>query len=238
MADLSPTPATSRSARQNAPGRPRWAFWKGLVVGAAVEVPVVAAAVWLVARLGVGDPSVPYMRLLRFTALFCGAAALLTAGGIGRLAASVAVERGRRRAIYVAARAHAVAGAGLVLIATIPHGSLPDRGWGWAVPPAVGLAAGALCGALVGVVCSRPRTIRMAALTRRPTEALRQLLDPEDLVRLGSALRARTSTLFEGIFEPAAPPPAEPAPEAAAPPPSPPPPAPEVAAPAPEAEKP
>ena len=51
--------------------------------------------------------------------------------------------------------------------------------------------------------------------------ALRSLIDPEDLVRLGAALRARTTNLFEGIFEPAPRPADAPAPPAAAPEPAP-----------------
>ncbi|HET9484069.1 MAG TPA: hypothetical protein VFO79_08945, partial [Xanthomonadales bacterium] len=45
------------------------------------------------------------------------------------------------------------------------------------------------------------------SLTLKPGEALKTLLSPADLVRLGSALRTRTTTLFEGIFDPAPPPP-------------------------------
>jgi len=41
------------------------------------------------------------------------------------------------------------------------------------------------------------------SLAKKPSEALRQLLSPEDLVKLGSALRTRTTNLFEGMFEPA-----------------------------------
>jgi hypothetical protein len=52
------------------------------------------------------------------------------------------------------------------------------------------------------------------SLARKPRVALRNLLDPEDLVRLGSALRTRTTNLFEGIFEPAPPPPSAPPPGA------------------------
>jgi hypothetical protein len=48
------------------------------------------------------------------------------------------------------------------------------------------------------------------ALARRPRVALRSLLDPDDLARLGSALRTRTTNLFDGIFEPAPPPPRAP----------------------------
>ena len=58
-----------------------------MLTGAAIEVPLVASAVWVLAQLGVGDPDVPFVTLVRFTALFAGIAALLTACGIGRLAA-------------------------------------------------------------------------------------------------------------------------------------------------------
>ncbi|MCX5748141.1 MAG: hypothetical protein NT062_37250, partial [Proteobacteria bacterium] len=47
------------------------------------------------------------------------------------------------------------------------------------------------------------------SLAKQPTRAIRHLLAPEDLVKLGAALRDRTSNLFEGMFEPAAPPPTD-----------------------------
>ena len=63
-------------------------------------------------------------------------------------------------------------------------------------------------------ICSGRNSTRISssALTHdcaamKCATAIRQLLDPRDLVRLGTALRTRTSTLFEGIFEPAARPP-------------------------------
>src|SRR5512138_2052325 len=114
-----------RSSREIPVARPRWAFSKGVVVGALIEVPVFSLAVMALARLGIGDPDAEFLRILWLTAVFAGIAAALTAGGIGRLAASVTVERGRKRAVYQAARAHAMAGAGLMLIAVIPHGHLP-----------------------------------------------------------------------------------------------------------------
>lgn len=179
-------------------------------MGAAIEVPAIAAAVWLAARFGFGDPDVGFMRIMRLTAVFVGIASLLTAGGVGRLAAYASVERGRRGAIFVAARAHAMGGAGLALIAAIPHGHLPATGWLWLVPPVCGLVLGALCGVLIGAVCSGTTSVGLAevwSIARKPGETLKLLLDPDDFVRLGSALRSRTSTLFEGIFEPAPPPP-------------------------------
>lgn len=210
MADLDPTSSSVRSRERIPAVKPLWAFWKGLLTGAAIEIPVLAAAVWVASRIGVGDPEVDLMKVLRLTAVFAGVAALLTAGGIGRLAAYAFVDGGRRRAIYRAARAHAVASAGLVLIAAIPHGHLPEQPTGWLALPAAGLISGALCGAIIGAVCSGQSSVHLSdvwSLARKPSAALKTILDPEDLVRLGSALRNRTTTLFEGIFEPAPPPP-------------------------------
>lgn len=194
---------------------PRWAFFKGLLTGAVIEVPVLAIGVWLLARVGVGDPNVAFMRILRLTAVFAGIAAILTAAGIGRLAAHASVERngGRRRAMRVARRAHAAASAGLILIAVVPHGHLPPLGLIWLTIPAMGALCGIPCGMAIGFVCSSGSAVRigdvMAAAIKRPSEALRQLLDPEDLIKLGAAVRERTTRMFDGIFEPAERPPTE-----------------------------
>jgi hypothetical protein len=191
----------------------RWGFTKGLMTGAAIEIPAIAATVWALSRAGIGDPDVPFMHVLRLTTVFAGIAALLTAGGIGRLAAHAAAEGGRRRAMFVAARAHAMAGAGLVLVATIPHGDLPATPLGFLPIPFAGLVCGALCGVLIGAVCGGVAPVGLAdvwSLAKRPSVALKQLLGPEDIVRLGSALRERTTHLFEGIFEPAPKPPEAP----------------------------
>jgi len=197
---------------------PRWGFWKGLVTGAVLEVPAFAGGIWLLARFGVGDPSVGFMRILRLTAVFAGIAAVLTAGGIGRLAAYASVAKhpvtkvpgGRQRAVLVAARTHAAAGMGLLLIAAIPHGHLPAHLWAWLPLPLAGAIVGAACGASIGIVCGGTAPVGFAdvwQLARTPGAALRQLLDPEDLVKLGAALRQRTTNLFEGMFEPAKRPP-------------------------------
>jgi hypothetical protein len=149
------------------------------------------------------------MHLMRLTTVFAGLAAVLTAAGIGRLAAHASVDKigGRRHAMYIAARAHAAAGAGLILISIIPPGHLPDRGPAWLLIPIMGAIVGAACGAVIGLVCSGASPVRisdvMALAIRRPGEALRQLLDPEDLVKLGAAVRHRTTQMFEGMFEPA-----------------------------------
>ncbi len=181
-----------------------------MLTGLAVEVPALTLAVWLLARLGFGNPETPLMRIMRLTTVFAGTAAIFTAGGIGRLAAYASMDGGRRRAVVVAARAHAVASAGLVLIAAIPHGHLPDRSLTWLAFPAGGAVIGAACGALIGLVCGGTAPVELSdvwSLARRPSEALRSWLDPRELVRLGAAVRHRTSHLFEGMFDPAPPPP-------------------------------
>lgn len=181
-----------------------------MLTGLAVEVPALTLAVWLLGRLGFGNPETPLMRIMRLTTVFAGTAAIFTAGGIGRLAAYASMDGGRRRAVVVAARAHAVASAGLVLIAAIPHGHLPDRSLAWLAFPAGGAVVGAACGALIGLVCGGTAPVELSdvwSLARRPSEALRSWLDPRELVRLGAAVRHRTSHLFEGMFDPAPPPP-------------------------------
>jgi hypothetical protein len=194
---------------------PRWGFFKGLLTGLVIEVPMIAVGVWLLARLGIGDPDGTFMQMLRLTTVFAGVAAVFTAAGIGRLAAHASVDKigGRRRAMAVAARAHAAAGAGLVVIATIPHGHLPEHVLGWLAIFAMGGVVGAGCGAAIGAVCGGSAPVRigdvMALAIKRPSEALRQLLDPEDLLKLGAAVRQRTTQMFQGVFEPAERPPAE-----------------------------
>ncbi len=205
--------ARSRKALLPAPAAfpPRWGLFKGFLTGLGIEVPAIAIAVWGLAQLGIGDPDVPFMRVIRLTAVFAGLAAVLTAAGIGRLAAYASVEHGggRKRAMWVAARAHAAASGALVVIAAIPHGHLPEVRWHWLALPAAGVVVGAACGALIGLVCggAAPVIHEVVAFAKRPTEMLRALLDPEELVKLGLAVRdrtrARASQMFDGMFEPA-----------------------------------
>jgi hypothetical protein len=117
----------------------------------------------------------------------------------------------------VAARAHAAASVGLVLIAAIPHGQLPGHSPAWLAFAGGGLVAGAACGVLIGLVCGGTAPVELAdvwSLARRPSEALRSWLDPRELVRLGAAVRHRTTNLFEGMFDPAPPPPPSTTPDA------------------------
>lgn len=209
MPDPSSSPLTSRLP---AAFPPRWGFLKGLCVGAVVEVPALAVGVWLLGRVGASDPEATFMQLLRLTAVFAGLAAVLTAAGIGRVAAHASVDAvgGRRHAAWVAARTHAVASIGLLVIAAIPQGHLPDHHarWLWMLP--IGALVGMTCGLAVGVACGGSAPINIldvVALARTPTAKLRHLLDPEDLVKIAAALRTRTTNVFHAMFDPAERPP-------------------------------
>jgi len=206
-----PTSPTPRPSKRNSAGlpaarTPRWGFFKGFLTGAVIEIPAIALGVWVLARFGAGDPQVAFMRVLRLTTIFAGIAAVLTAAGLGRLAAHASVAGGRRRAAWVTGRAHAVASIALVIIAAIPHGHIPGRGPIWLLYPLVGIAIGFACGALIGVVCGGAAPVGIAdvwSIARLPGGMIKNILAPEDLARLGAALRDRTTHLFEGMFDPA-----------------------------------
>ena len=79
----------------------------------------------------------------------------------------------------------------------------------------VGALVGATCGLAIGVVCGGAAPINildMLALARTPTAKLRHLLDPEDLVRIASLVRSRTTQVFHTMFDPAERPPEDPQP--------------------------
>jgi hypothetical protein len=170
--------------------------------------------VWLFASA----PDASFMTVIRLTTIFAGIAAVLTAAGIGRIAAEASIEQvgealgGRRHAVWIAARTHAVASIGLIVIAAIPQGHVPQHHAGWLVMIPIGALVGAVCGAAIGVVCGGSAPINILdvlALARTPTAKLRTLLDPEDLVKIAAVVRARTTRAFHAMFDPAARPPDE-----------------------------
>jgi hypothetical protein len=160
------------------------------------------------------------MAVVRMTSLFAGLPALITSGGIGRLAAHESVQRRRRAAIGRAAGVHALAGILLTMIAALPHGYVPANPLQWLLMAGLGMAAGSLCGAVIGVACTGapPRQVtEMIELVKRPGLTLRQLVELEDLGRIGAAVRNRASQMFDGLLDPAEPRPAEdPVPEVGA----------------------
>jgi hypothetical protein len=146
----------TRSSRRDRrkPRIPRHAFWKGAGTGVLVVIPLVAFAVWGAAKVGVTHHRDGVIACLRMTVIFAGIAAVLTAGGVGRLAAEASAEGGRPRAVLVGARAMAAGGAALTMIAAIPHGHLPMTPAGWVALAALGAIAGAGGGTVIGLACA------------------------------------------------------------------------------------
>ncbi len=151
-ATVTPEPRSGRDDRRKSrvPGH---AFWKGAAAGLLVVIPAAAIAVYAAALVGILDHDDGLIDCLRMAVVFSGLAAVLTAGGVGRLAAAASMDGGRRRAMIAAARAMAAAGAALTLIAAIPHGGLPMTAPGWLALAATGALTGAAAGALIGLVC-------------------------------------------------------------------------------------
>ena len=148
------------------------------------------------------------MEIVRTTTVFAGVPALLTAGGLGRLAAHEAMAGTRRAAIARTCAAHGVASVLLALIAAIPHGLLPSSVASWGLLVILGGMAGALCGAAIALVCAgaTPRQVTdVLSLVKLPAATLRQIIDSEDLGRLGAAVRHRASMMFDGLLDPAVP---------------------------------
>jgi hypothetical protein len=131
----------------------RLAFARGALVGFVVAVPAIATAVYALARLGLGDPSHGASEVLRTSLIFAGLPALLTCGGVARVAARAAArpEVGKWRVILAGALPMAAAGGGLVLLAALPLGNLPARSLAYLGYLAAGLLAGAPVGALIGL---------------------------------------------------------------------------------------
>ncbi|MEZ4367409.1 MAG: hypothetical protein R2939_14210 [Kofleriaceae bacterium] len=152
---------------------PPWAFLKGVVLGAVVGVPTVGLTVWLLGHAGLGARDRALTATIQTAAIFAGVATVLTAGGVGRLAAhaSVTGRGGRRRATLVAGRAFAAAGAGLVLIAQIPGGQLPSEPWRWAMSAGAGAVAGAVVGVVLGLACGGRAPVPAPAPPVTPTAA-------------------------------------------------------------------
>jgi hypothetical protein len=194
--------------RGSAPAKrlPRLGFLKGAALGVVVVLPSVAAAVWILARAGIGNPRVTMVEALRMATIFAGAAAVLTAGGIGRLAAHTSITPGGLRAsIMRSVQAQAVAGAGLVIIAAIPHGELPVEPWVWAWFAVAGAIGGALSGLIIGLVCGAPVSERL------PTVQEMARLIPRLIPVMGEIERVETEKAAEPKPEPAPEPPPEPA---------------------------
>ena len=146
-------PAGAARPRRQRRKRPRRGFAKGAAVGALVVIPLISLAIFGVGRLGLGGERPAMIPALRLVFVFAALPGLLTAGGIGRLAAQASLDGGRPRAIWVAGRAAAIAGVGLAVVGAIPNGVIPDAHAGWAILGLAGLLAGALGGVAIGLAC-------------------------------------------------------------------------------------
>lgn len=160
-AAAAPAPAERISSRPPKRKLPRNGFWKGAAAGFLVVIPASALTVWALARVGLLDQRAGVIACLRMALLFSGLAAVLTGGGVGRLAAQASIERpsswlgsGRPRAILTAAAAMAPAGAALTIIAAMPHGGLPMTPLGWVLLALGGAVSGAASGVAIGAACS------------------------------------------------------------------------------------
>jgi hypothetical protein len=132
---------------------PAGAFWRGAAVGIVVAIPLVIATAFALSRLGIGDPGVSFSRAIRFALVFAAVPAVITAGGVARVAGRAALVRGRERvmtAVKVGAAAFAPAGVGLLVLTVVPLGILPEQSWRWIWLAFAGGLAGAAAGAAIG----------------------------------------------------------------------------------------
>lgn len=125
-------------------------------MGFLVVIPLISLAIFAASRAGIGEHHLGAIAVLRLVMLFAGLPALATAGGVGRLAAEASLEGGRRRAMWVAGRAMAVGGVGLVIIGAIPCEVTPLEWPGWVVLAVIGLGVGAAAGTVIGLACGGP----------------------------------------------------------------------------------
>lgn len=148
------TAVLTPSARTPTGKRPSRGFAKGTAVAALVVIPLISLGIWVAGRLGVGDLPPTLIGALRLTVLFAGIPALATCGGVGRLATEASHDGGRGRAAWVGGRTLAIGGAGLILLAAIPNGTIPGDRLGWGLLAAGGAVIGGFGGVLIGLLCS------------------------------------------------------------------------------------
>lgn len=136
-------------------GPPPNPFLKGAVLGLILLVPLTALAVYLLGRLGIGDPQASYYSIIAFAAVFAGLPAMVTAGGVGRAAASALVRPGARggpaASTRVATIDTALTGIGLVLLTVVPLGEVPTEVGTWVWIIVLGASTGALGGFVLGL---------------------------------------------------------------------------------------
>ena len=145
--------ARRRRSRYELKPPPRGAFIKGALLGFVAGIPLFAGLAYALTLLGLRGFSVSFEYAFTTVAALCSIPLILSAGGVGRLAARAAIapERGGLTAsVIAAARALAVAGVGITLIALIALGGFPQEPRAWALASGFGLVGGAALGALIG----------------------------------------------------------------------------------------
>jgi hypothetical protein len=134
---------------------PRDAFLRGAIVAMMVALPATAGAAMFLSSIDVGgDPLAPFERVLAFAAVFAGVPALISIGGVGRLAARASAFAPRRRtaaAISAALPACGAIGAGLTILTLVPLGAVPASTEDWALAAGAGVVAGFVPGAILGL---------------------------------------------------------------------------------------
>jgi hypothetical protein len=110
-------------------------------------------------HLGAGAGKASLDRVLELTLWFAAIPALLSGGGVARLAAHRAADHADtdgqpslRHAVLAAASSMAAAGLGLGLLVAVPLGGLPEQPLSWLPMFATSLVAGAVTGAAIGVL--------------------------------------------------------------------------------------
>lgn len=135
---------------------PRFTFLMGGAAALAVGVPLLAAALAILARTaGVGDPATGLERLTRLAYVFAGFPAFLSGGGAARLAAHRAAESGAvgwRLPLVAGAASMGLAGAALAYLVAVPAGGMPEEPVRWIGAGVAGLLAGALTGLGIGAL--------------------------------------------------------------------------------------
>ena len=131
-------------------------FSKGALIGLVGFIPALAVGVVVLGRLGLVRRNADPLEILLISAAFAGLPAILCAGGLGRLAARAALKSGRGAATRATVLAGAAAGAGLIILATVPLGGLPDQPKQWAWVALAGAIATGLIAACIGLWVYRP----------------------------------------------------------------------------------
>jgi hypothetical protein len=151
---------------------------------------LISLAVYGVGAAGVSEMSPDVIPTLRLVVIFAGLPAIVTAGGVGRLAAVASLAGGRPRAMWVAARAMVFGGAALAVIGAIPAEVIPTSRPAWALLGLAGGVAGAIAGAGIGLACGGPvpsltelglwpQEITVSRVVKRATRAIRGRRDSD-----------------------------------------------------------